>query len=160
MTHVVTRDVVVPLELTVIVAQVPVLVGHHTVHQAAVVQHRQIEATAVPAHQLRCVLFNGLEKGLNHFGFAVAIAVDKGVNAQTLGIAKHAADAQDALQVQGHEVAFAFRSPLGLPLRMHLSVTQLRVIGVKPTPPRHVGDGFDVKNKDRPGHRSGLCVGA
>ena len=44
MTHVIAADVVVVAELAVVVARVPVARRAHAVDQAAVVQHRQIEA--------------------------------------------------------------------------------------------------------------------
>ena len=110
MAQVVAADVVVPLEVAVVLAHVPVLRGDDAVAQAAVVQHRQVEATAVPADQLRHMALDRVEEALDQLAFralALGFAVDQRMDADAVGIAEHEADDENALQVQRHEVALA-----------------------------------------------------
>ena len=117
--------------------------------QAAVVQHRQVEAAAVPAHELRDVLLQRVEEGLDDAALALAVAVGEGVHAQAVGVAEHAADDEDALQVQGHEIGLPVGRALGFPGRVDLGVA-LRVVGAaQQAQAGHVGDGFDVEDEDR-----------
>ena len=90
--------------------------------QAPVMQHGQIKAAAVPTHQLRCVFFNRVEKGLNDLALADAIPVGEGVNAQALGISKDTADHQHPLQIQRQKIALAFVFARLHPGGMHLLV--------------------------------------
>src|SRR6185369_6347081 len=81
MTRVIAADVVVPLEFARVAAaflpHAPVLVRDDAVLQAAIVQDRQVETAAVPAHQLGHVLFEGIEKRLDHLAFAGVVTVNE-----------------------------------------------------------------------------------
>jgi len=93
----VTADAVVAPALAVVFARVPVLARLHAVAQALVVQHRQIEAAAIPAYPLRLVLLDRMENFLHHLAFVLAVAVHKGMEAKTVRIAQHTTDHQRAL---------------------------------------------------------------
>jgi hypothetical protein len=74
------------------------------------------------------------------------------MDAQALGIAENGADHQNALQVQRHEIAFA----LGLAL-LHPGVINLGIGGIggcltQRAQACDIGNGFNVKYKDRPAH--------
>src|SRR5687767_9608960 len=103
MAKVIAADVVVPLELAIVLAKVPVLARHHAVAQASVVQHWQVEAAAIPAHQVRHVSLHRAEEGLNDLpllALAIGLAVDERMHLQPLGVAEYAGDDQDALQMK------------------------------------------------------------
>src|SRR6266850_5238312 len=72
MAAVIAAYVIVPLEVAVILAHVPETRGTHAVNQRPVIEHRQIEAAAVPRNQLRRVLLDAIEEALDQvvFGFA------------------------------------------------------------------------------------------
>ena len=65
----VAADVVVPLEVTrvsvIALAHVPVARCRDTVEHAAVVQHRQVEAAAVPGDDLRREFLDAVEEALD-----------------------------------------------------------------------------------------------
>ena len=155
MAHVVSADVVVPLEVFVVLAHVPVLVGDHAVLQAPVMQYRQIKAATIPAHQLRPVLVQRVEEGLYDFCLRCAVAVDKGMNAQAFGVAKDGADDHHPLQVQRHEIALPLFLALGQPGRVDLGVARVGRRSAQRTQPGDIGNRFDVEGKYGPGH--GAC---
>ena len=72
---VVAADVVVPLEIAAVgvvaVAQIPVARCRHAMQQAAVVQHRQIEAAAVPGRRSGGEFLDAVEEALDDFAFRV-----------------------------------------------------------------------------------------
>ena len=109
----VAADVVVPLEVPVVFAHVPILVCHYPVFHPAVVQHRKVKAPAIPADELGPMFLDGIEKGLDDLAFRGVVPVHERMDTQTFGVAKHRADNQNALQVQRYEV--------GLPLFLALS---------------------------------------
>ena len=69
MTAVVAADVVVPLEIAVLLAHVPVAVSGDAMDQSAVMQNRKVEPAAVPRNELRRVLVDAVEEALNEIAF-------------------------------------------------------------------------------------------
>jgi hypothetical protein len=97
----------------------------------AIVQHGQVEAAAVPADQLRHVLLDAAEEGLDDLSLlahAGRLAVDEAVDAQALGIAENAGDHEHALQVMRHEIALARLGAFGDIARMELGVGERRLV--------------------------------
>ena len=95
----VTAKVVVPLEIAVILAHVPVAPSLNTMNQAAIMKYRQIEATAVPGNQLGPVFLYPFKKTANKFGFGICSA-SKRPNAKIILVAQRARNRYNLLQMQ------------------------------------------------------------
>ena len=76
------------------------------------------------------------------------------MDAQPLGIAEHAADDQNALQVQRHEIALAFGLTFCDVGRVHVGIAFLGTLAAQGAQARYIGNGLNVKYQNRPGHGS------
>ena len=65
----VAADVIVPLEVAVVIAHVPIAAGRDVVDQCAVMQHRQVETAAIPRHQIGLVLVDAVVEALDDLRF-------------------------------------------------------------------------------------------
>src|SRR5206468_7096244 len=57
-----TAQVVVPLEVLVVLAGIPVTAAGHAVEERPVMQHGKVETAAVPGHELWRVLLDAVEE--------------------------------------------------------------------------------------------------
>ena len=98
MAHVIAADVVVPLEVAgigvIALAHFPVARRAHTMQHGAIVQHGQIEATAVPGNELRAEFLDAVEKALDdgrfvQFGGGQRPYLEALARAQDTGNADH-----------------------------------------------------------------------
>ena len=113
MPRVVAAEVAVELELAVLVAPVPVPRGGHAMDQRAVVQHRQVEAAAVPGDELRRVLVDQVEEAADQLGFGIVGRSDRR-DLEARAVAQRAGDGDDLLVVEREEIAAGLGAP---PLR-------------------------------------------
>ena len=148
----VTADVVVPLELPVVLAHVPIFVSHHAMLEPAVVQHRQVEPATIPAHQLRRVFFDRIEEGLDDPALGLVILVHERMDTQPIGIAKHGADDQHALQVQRHEVGLAFLPAFRQPGSVNVGVAGIGRRAAQGAQTHDIRDRFNIEDQNRPAH--------
>ena len=152
MAAVVAADVVVPLKLAAVAetafAHVPVARGFDAVDERAVVQNRQVEAAAVPAHQLRRVAFHQLEKAGDDGFFIVADVADGADVDFVLPPAHAAGNRYHAVQVQRHKVAAGFGAAFLLRPFHDLRVGQIGGQAVQQADAVRVGHGFDVEGED------------
>ncbi len=98
MAHVVAADVVVPLEVAVVFAEIPVLRGDHPVGQPAVVQYRQIEPSAVPGYELRRVALDAVEEPLDELPFRL-LRLTQRPDTEVVAIPEDAGDDDDLVEV-------------------------------------------------------------
>ena len=74
-------------------------------------QHRQVEAAAVPRHELRRVAVDAVEEAADELGFGVAGFAQR-PDAESVALAQRAGDRDDALQMQRQKIAAGRRAPL------------------------------------------------
>lgn len=142
MAAVITANVIVPFEVAVVFARVPVARRLRVVDQAAIVQHRQIEAAAVPRHELGRVFLDALVEALDQL--ALALAADR-PHLETVAVPQCAGDNDDPVQVQRQEVR-----PAGLPAQLERHVRDAfvgncRVEPVEAAQPLDIGNRLDIK---------------
>src|SRR5690606_15397289 len=144
-------DVVVPLEVAAVVivalALVPVARRIHIVNQAAVVQHRQVEAAAVPGDDLRRVFLDAVEEALDDLAFR-QLRLRQRPDAEAFVAAHGAGNRGDALQMMRQEIAAVLRAPLLEDVLGDLAVRQLVRQVVQRAYALDVGNGFNIENKD------------
>jgi len=122
------------------------------VHQASIVQHRQIETAAVPRHNLRRELLHAIKEALDDLGLG-GFRRRQRPDLETFVTAQGAGNGDDALQVVRQEIT-AVLCPLTLKrIFGHLGITKAGRQVVQAADAGHIGDGFDIKNEDR-GHGS------
>src|SRR6267143_3268592 len=109
--HMITGDVGVVSEVLVLVTLFPVARRGHAVNEAAVVQHRKVEAGAVPRYELRGVLLYAVEKAPDEHGLALFGAA-QGPAAERILVAQRARDRHDAVLMQREEVVARSCAPL------------------------------------------------
>ncbi|KFB72033.1 MAG: hypothetical protein AW09_002783 [Candidatus Accumulibacter phosphatis] len=152
MACVIAADVVVPFEFAAVgvvaVTEVPIARRDHPVHQAAIVQHRQVKTTAIPGHDLRREFFDAVEEALNDFGFTL-LGFSQRPHAKILADPERAGDHCDALQVQRQEVVAAGSAALLKGKFRHLVVGKRRVQAMQAAQALDVRDGLDVKSENR-----------
>ncbi|MNQ26227.1 hypothetical protein D3C85_394570 [compost metagenome] len=159
MARVVAGDVVVELEVAVFFAHVPVARRGHPLDQAAVMQHRQVESRAIPAHDFWRVAFDGLEETRQQGGFGI-VGLAQRLDAKTLVVAEHAAHHRHLVQVQRQEVMAH-----GLPARGkrafdHFLVRHVRPPAVELAQPLGVGNGFQVEYQGGRHLGGRYCIGS
>ena len=149
---VVAADIVVPLEIAAVtviaVTQIPVAWRDNAVDQAPVVQHWQIESTAVPGNDLWRKLLDAIEEALDDLAFAL-LRLSQGPHAQILAGAQDAGDDGDTLEIVREKIAAVLCPPLLEGHFRDFAVGQSRIKIVQTPQPRHVGNGFDVEDEDR-----------
>ena len=73
----VAAEVVVPFEFAVIVTHIPITACLHAMNQAAVMEHRQIEAATIPRNQLGSIFIDTVEKSPDEFRFGIGRAAQR-----------------------------------------------------------------------------------
>ena len=151
---VVAAQVVVPLEVAVVGARVPVARRLDAVQQGAVVQHRQVEAAAVPGHQGGREAVDAIEEALHQLGL-VGVRLAQRPDLDPVAVAQHHRDGADALQVQAQEIGTTglLRTQVEHGLG-DIFVTEV-VEAVQAPPRRHVGDGLDIEDENVLHHSAG-----
>ncbi len=126
---------------------VPVGLRPHAVDQSPVVQHRHVEAAAVPGHQRGPVLLHAVEELLDQLGLLRRLVADRPA-VQGVAGAQHTGDRDDALQVRRLELGALLRAAQGA----HRVPDDLFVHGLDAQDAARaleVGDGFDVEDEGR-----------
>ena len=109
-------------------------------------QHRQVEAAAVPRDELRRVFLDAVEEAADQLGLGIGRLADR-PDANARRVAQRAGDRDDLLQVQRREVAAGRRAP---PLREpveHARVVDARGDVVDAADARDVGHRLDVEDE-------------
>ena len=109
--RVVAADVAVEAEIAVVLALVPELRRRDAVDQPAVAQHRQVEAAAIPGHELGNELLDAVVELLDR-GLLVALRLADREHLDPLVAAQHAGNDHDPVQVRREEIAPGLRAPL------------------------------------------------
>ena len=147
MARMVAAQVIVPFEIAVIVPHVPVAPRLQAMDQAAVVQDRQIKATAVPGDQLRAVAVNALEESPDELGFRISCRSQRPY-AKIIFVTQCARNRHDLLDMQWQEFV---TDSLAARLKRHFGNIirdQQRIQTMKLAQPLHVGNSLDIKNQD------------
>ena len=100
-------QVIVEAEAGVFVAGFPEAARHHAVLEGAVVEHRQVEAAAVPADDLRGEAVDAVVEALDQL-FLGAVLVAQGPDFHALGGAQHHGDRHHPVQVQAQKLGAVF----------------------------------------------------
>src|SRR5881397_999155 len=111
MPAVIAVEIVIVAEVTVLIAPVPVARCRDTVNQAAMMQHWQIEASAVPRHELRRVAVDAIEKTTDQLRLGIGGLAQR-PDAKHIAFTQGAGDGDDALQIQRQEVTAGRRAAL------------------------------------------------
>ena len=115
MARVVAVQVIVEFEIAAVakiaLAHVPITRRGDAMHQRAIMQHGQIKAAAVPAHQLRRVFFNQFKKFGDDFVF-IAVGLAQRADVDFVAPAQAAGKGNDALQMMRHKIAARFGAAL------------------------------------------------
>ena len=140
---VVTAQVIVPFEAGVFVTGFPVTAGLHTMLEGTVMQHRQIEAATVPAHQIGGEAVDAIVEPFDQL-FFTAVLVAQGPDLDALGGAQHHRDGNDTMQVQAQEFGAVFLAAQIQQGTGGVLVTEAIQI-VNAASAVQIGDGFDVE---------------
>src|SRR5690606_41863181 len=73
MPEMIATNVIVELEVAIVVTEVPIAGGLHTMDQTAVMQNRQFEAGSVPTDETRGVTLNRFEKTIQQHGCRIVV---------------------------------------------------------------------------------------
>ena len=95
----------------IVVAKLPVARRMHSMDEAAIVQHRQVEPAPIPADELRRVAIDRRVEGLDQLSLVVVGLPDR-TDTKPGVIAEHAGDRDDTMQMQRQEVAAGLLPPL------------------------------------------------
>ena len=98
MTRVIAADVVIPLEVFVVFAQVPIARRIDAVHQATVVQHRQVKSASIPRNDLRGVFINAVKEALDDFRLT-RLRVTQSPHFEMVAFTHRTRNGADAMQV-------------------------------------------------------------
>jgi len=118
------------------------------VHQAAVLQHGQVEAAAVPGHELWRVLLDAVVEATDQLAFALVRAAERPA-AERFVVAQRAGDRDHAMQVQGQEVVAGPGAPLAERELGDVAVGNARVDVVQQAQAGYVRHRLDVECEDR-----------
>src|SRR3989344_4463375 len=137
--RVVAAEVIVPFEVAVVVAGVPVARRRHTVFEGAIMQHREIEAAAIPAHQHRRVFLDAIEKTPDQLRLR-GIRLAQRPRAPAVAGAQYRRDRRHATQAMAQKIGFAgLFATLGEHDLRHVLVAQ-------PVQSVQFAAGLDVRN--------------
>jgi hypothetical protein len=115
---------------------------------AAVVQHRQVEAAAVPRHDLRREFLDAVEEALDDRAF-IEFRRRQRPDAKTVKRAQHAGNGDDTLQVQRQEIAAVLGPALLEGQLGDFGVRQFARQLVDPAQAGDIGNGLDVEYENR-----------
>jgi len=147
MPRVVTAEIAVEPEFTVVVAPIPVFGGGDAVDQGAIIQHGQVKAAAVPRHELRRVLVDQIEKAANELGLGVIRRADRS-DPEAGGIAQRARDRDHALILEREKIGSRLRpSFLHDPVE-HGAIGQFGAHAERAPQTRDVGHRLDVERQN------------
>ena len=113
--------------------------------QGPVVQHGQVEASAVPGHQVRRVTFDAVEKALHEFLFR-GILVAEAPDLERFRRAEGYGDGHHAMQVQRQEVVSRRLQPFERHRRRDVLVRQAVQVQQEP-PGLDVRHGFNIEGE-------------
>ncbi|ABA49899.1 hypothetical protein BURPS1710b_2362 [Burkholderia pseudomallei 1710b] len=148
MPRVIARQIIVPLEVAIVLAHVPVARRRNAVHERAVMQHRQIEAAAVPRHELRRVLLDHAVERLDQRRLRVVRRAER-AHAKAVVVAKHARDRRDPLQMVREEIAARLLPARGERVLGHFGVGEVGGQIFETADAVDIGNRLDVKNQNR-----------
>ena len=115
---------------------------------AAIVQHRQVEATTVPRHDLRREFLDAVEEALDDGAF-VQIRLGQGPDLEAFAGAQHAGNGDHPLQVQLQEIV-AGPGPALLEGQLgDLVVRQFARQVVDPAQTGYVRNSLDIEDENR-----------
>jgi len=117
------------------------------VDQAPVVQHRQVEAAAVPGNDLGREFLDAVEEALDDLPFA-NLGRRQGPHLEGIPGPQGAGDGHHPLQVQGQEVAAVLGPALLEGQFGHLVVGEVGGKIVQAAQPGHIRDGFNIEDED------------
>src|SRR3989442_8420970 len=152
MARVEAAEIIVVPVVAIVVAPVPVARRSHPMDQAAMMQHRQIEAAAVPRYELRRVAVDAVEEPANQLRLRIG-ALSQRPDAKILPFAQRAGDGDNAMQVQRQKVVAGCGTPLLERPVEHVGVAKRDGQGVDAADSRKVGNRLDVAN-ERWSHRT------
>jgi len=110
-------------------------------------QHRQVEASAVPGDELWDIALDAVVKALDQLGFA-AVGLAQRPYLQLVAATQHAGNGDDAVQVVRHEVAAGFLAPGQQCHFGELGLRQCRFVhAVECGEPGEVGNRFNIENQ-------------
>ncbi len=141
-------EIIVVAEVAVVIAPIPVARRGHAVNQAAMVQHRQIEATAVPRYELRGVAIDAVEKAADQLRFGVG-RLSQRPDAKALSFAQCTGDGNDTLQMQLQKFTPGRRAPLLEGPIENIGVGECGRQGMDAPQPGNVGNRLDIEDQCR-----------
>ena len=109
-------------------------------------QHGQVEAAAVPAHECWREFFDALEEALHDFVFAAAFFA-KRPHFQAAGVFEDDGNGDDFVQMMAHEGTAAFSKTLASHEAVGVGIALFSRKVVQQAVGSGIGDGFDVKDK-------------
>ena len=155
----VTPQVIVELEVTVVLSLIPILRPNHTVDHRPLMKHGRVKTTSIPTHQLRGVAVDRGEELPNALGLICIgsrLAIAQTFHLEAFVIAKGTANDPDALQVVRKKIGLAIGLTRCPQLRHGLAIIGMRRIS-QTTNARRIGDRLEIKNKNG-GQREGSTV--
>ena len=141
-------DVVVVAEGLVLVAQLPEARAAHAMDERPVVEHRDVEAFAVPGDELRHLALDRVEEARDR-RFLVALGLADREDLDAFVVARDAGDHDHAVQVRRQEVVARRGAAL---LERDLGDFRVRQFGrqvVEPPDAGAVGNRLDVEGENR-----------
>jgi len=135
----------------VAIPQIPVAGRYDTVDQAAIVKHRQIEATTIPGNDPGGEFLDAIKETLNDFGFRQGRS-RQGPDLEALPGTHDTGNGDHPLQMQGQKImarlgTFLLKGQFG-----HFGVGKHRVQAMQPAQAGHIRNGFDIENEDGETH--------
>ncbi len=150
------RQVIVVAEGTVLLAGFPVTRRAYAMQQATVVQHRQVEAAAIPRHEFGRVAFDAFEETLEQFALA-ARGIAEAPHLQRIAPPQRAGDGHHAMLWQRQEVVAGARPAQCEHRAGHIGVSKV-FESEQATTKVHVGNGLDVEDQEV--HRRAASINA
>ncbi len=108
-------------------------------------QHRQVEAAAVPGHEIGRVALDAVEEALQKLGL-LRLGLPEAPHTQAIAAAKRAGDGNHSMLFVGQEVAAGGLALQGEHRLGDLFVRQTAEI-VNPASELHVGHGLDIEDQ-------------
>src|SRR3984957_2752393 len=140
-----SAQVIAESEAVVRIAHLPVARRRHAVQQASIVQHRQVEARAVPGHQVRRELVQAVEEPLDQDLLRRGLIAQAPQFQSISGTHRHR-DRDDAMLFVREKFAAGFLAALGEHDLRHLLIRQIVQI-IKPPAEFGIRNGLDVEDQ-------------